>query len=75
MNRFQIFLLHVCVVCSLVCMAAKLLDWYNPYMDFSGHIMGVQFLLYGCIFLQVICNEIMFAASNHRKRKQQKGRR
>lgn len=39
-------LLHVCVVCSLVCVVAKILDWYNPYMDFTGHIGGIQMALY-----------------------------
>lgn len=46
MNRVRGFLLHVCVVCSLVCIAAKILDWYNPYMDFTGHIWGIQMALY-----------------------------
>lgn len=46
MNRVRGFLLHVCVVCSLVCVTAKILDWYNPYMDFTGHIWGIQMALY-----------------------------
>mgnify|MGYP001630287733 FL=1 len=46
MNRVRGFLLHVCVVCSLVCVAAKILDWYNPYMDFTGHIWGIQMAVY-----------------------------
>ena len=46
MNRIRGILLHMCVVCSLVCMAAKILDWYNPYMDFTGHIWGIQMALY-----------------------------
>lgn len=46
MNRVRGILLHVCVVCSLVCVIAKILDWYNPYMDFTGHIWGIQMALY-----------------------------
>lgn len=46
MNRTRGILLHVCVVCSLVCVTAKILDWYNPYMDFTGHIWGIQMALY-----------------------------
>lgn len=46
MNKIRGFLLHVCVICSLVCVAAKILDWYNPYMDFTGHISGIQMALY-----------------------------
>ena len=36
----------MCVICSLVCITAKILDWYNPYMDFTGHIWGIQMVLY-----------------------------
>lgn len=46
MSRVGEILLHVCVVCSLVCVTAKILDWYNPYMDFTGHIKGIQVALY-----------------------------
>lgn len=46
MNVVRGMLLHVCVVCSLVCVAAKILDWYNPYMDFTGHIWSIQMALY-----------------------------
>ncbi|MFR8237783.1 MAG: hypothetical protein ACLU97_05990 [Dorea sp.] len=46
MNRVREILLHICVVCSLVCVTAKILDWYNPYMDFTGHIWGLQMALY-----------------------------
>lgn len=46
MNRIRKILLHMCVICSLVCITAKILDWYNPYMDFTGHIWGIQMVLY-----------------------------
>lgn len=46
MDRVRGILLHICVVCSLVCITAKILDWYNPYMNFTGHIWGIQIVLY-----------------------------
>jgi len=46
MLRIRKYILHICVICSLVCMTAKVLDWYNPYMDFSGHILPAQAVLY-----------------------------
>lgn len=46
MNKIREILLHICVICSFCCIAAKILDWYNPYMDFSGHIVFIQFTLY-----------------------------
>lgn len=33
---------HYC----LVCIMARILDWYNPFMDFGGHITFVQQILY-----------------------------
>lgn len=46
MSIIRGILLHMCVICSLVCMTAKILDWYNPYMNFTGHIWGIQMVLY-----------------------------
>ena len=69
MNRVREILLHVCVVCSLVCITAKVLDWYNPYMDFTGHIWGIQAALYlSAIVLGVTGNYV----SSQRKPKQKK---
>ena len=45
LSTIRKILLHVCVVCSLVSITAKILDWYNPYMDFSGHVGGLQMVL------------------------------
>ena len=28
-------LVHVCVALSIACISFKILDWYNPYMDFE----------------------------------------
>lgn len=46
MSSFRVFLLHVCVVCSFIGIISNVLDWYNPYMNFSGHILFVHFILY-----------------------------
>lgn len=50
MSKIRFFLKQICIICCLVCLSARVLDWYNPYMDFSGHIIGVQLVLYiGCL--------------------------
>lgn len=51
MNRLRGFLLHTGVICSCVCMIAKMLDWYNPFMDFTGHIWFVQIVLYFAVIM------------------------
>lgn len=44
-------LLHICVICSFVCIIAKILDWYNPYMDFTGQIWYIRLCLYVSVIL------------------------
>lgn len=51
MNRLRGFLLHTGAICSFVCIAAKALDWYNPYMDFTGHTWLMQLALYFAVIL------------------------
>lgn len=53
MSVFRGLLLHICVVCSFVCMTAKILDWYNPFMDFSGHTAYLQVMLYVAVPVMV----------------------
>lgn len=31
-------LIHICVISCIVVAVIHILDWYNPYMDFAGHI-------------------------------------
>lgn len=42
LSTIRKILLHVCVVCSLVSITAKILDWYNPYMDFPDMWEGFR---------------------------------
>ena len=46
MNKIKQILFHISVICGLICIAGKVLDWYNPYMDFGGHVYGF-FVLFG----------------------------
>ena len=34
MRLIKQILFHTAVICGLVCLTAKILDWYNPFMDF-----------------------------------------
>ena len=51
MERLKGLLLHIGVICSCVCMIAKVLDWYNPFMDFTGHVWYMQITLYFAVIL------------------------
>lgn len=51
MERFKGFLLHIGVICSCVCIIAKVLDWYNPFIDFTGHVWFMQIALYAAVIL------------------------
>ena len=57
-------LLHLCVICSLDCLAAKVLDWYNPFMNFSGQVVWLQYVLYLSVFA------LMLSQKPHRQKKQ-----
>lgn len=41
MVQMKKVLFHIAVICGLVCAVSKVLDWYNPYMDFGGHLVWV----------------------------------
>ena len=51
MERLRGLLLHIGVICSYVCIIAKVLDWYNPFMDFTGHVWYIQITLYFVVIL------------------------
>ena len=56
MERIRSLLLHISMICALVCVTAKVLDWYNPFMDFTGHIWLIQALLYLAVAVLEITN-------------------
>ena len=58
--------LNLCIICSMVCIALKVLDWYNLYMDFVGHAVFVPYILYISVFLYAILEA--FADSRRRYR-------
>ena len=51
MEKLKEPLLHIGVICSCVCIIAKVLDWYNPFMDFTGHVWYMQMALYFVVIL------------------------
>lgn len=51
MEGLKGFLLHIGVICSCVCGIAMILDWYNPFMDFTGHVRYMQIALYVVVIL------------------------
>ena len=51
MRIFKEILRQAGVICSLVCIAVAVLDWYNPFMDFSGHVIVIQKMLYLIVLL------------------------
>lgn len=51
MERLKGLLLYTGVICSCVCIIAKILDWFNPFMDFTGHVWYMQTALYFAVIL------------------------
>ena len=69
MRIFRELLLHISVVCCLVSVITKVLDWYNPYMDFSGHVWYVQALLYVSVLLLAVTHRSHTSFMKHTKTK------
>lgn len=44
-NILKLTAAHICIVCSVAYMIIHILDWYNPYMNFSGQTLFIQYLL------------------------------
>lgn len=45
MKKLEYMMFHLCITCGYVCVIARILDWYNPYMDFSGHTAAAQVIV------------------------------
>lgn len=45
LEGISFFLNHGLIVLGVSFLVIKLLDWYNPFMDFSGHVEWLQYLL------------------------------
>lgn len=57
MRTLKAILVQISVICSFACIITKVLDWYNPYMDFSGHIWYVQICLYAAVITLALLNQ------------------
>ena len=53
----EFFLLHIAADCSIACIIFKILDWYNPFMDFQENGIIFQWVLYiSTIVLALLTN-------------------
>lgn len=73
MVQMKKVLFHIAVICGLVCAVAKILDWYNPYMDFGGHVAWasmsgcVAVFLFGVLSIMMIVQRDLEAKRNDHK--------
>lgn len=54
MNIFREILMHASVVCCFTGAITMILDWYNPYMDFAGHLKFTQVIMYAAVPILVL---------------------
>lgn len=40
----HLVMLHIALICGLVILTVSIVDWYNPYMNFSGQIQPLEIL-------------------------------
>lgn len=58
-NYLKFCLLHIAAACSIACIVFKVLDWYNPFMNFEGNGTVVQWGLYISILLLTVLTNLM----------------
>lgn len=67
-NSLKWLFFHAAVSCALACITARILDWYNPFMDFWGRMWIVRAALVISLFLAAV----LLAHEKIRERKKQK---
>lgn len=58
LNEVKGIVLHICVICSISEVIIQILDWYNPFMDFMGHSMWLQYILYVAVLALAILSNL-----------------
>lgn len=66
-KKLMKLILHINIVCSLVLLTIRVLDWYNPYMDFMGHATWVLYTLCICTVLFGLFSAFQIMWAPHRK--------
>lgn len=56
------------IVCGLICISTKILDWYNPYMNFSGHMWVVSVVFW----IAAVCWAVLKMERRWRHKRRQK---
>lgn len=54
---------NLCIICSIALLTIQVLDWYNPFMDFTGHAKFLISLL--CISSALISLYTLFGKQGH----------
>ncbi|WKY45099.1 hypothetical protein Q5O14_03075 [Eubacteriaceae bacterium ES2] len=63
LEALQSMMVHICIICSITIIVERILDWYNPFMDFMGQSVFVLNTLCVCTLL----SGIVFIFLNTRK--------
>ena len=54
MRFLKNIILQVGIICGFAYMITRILDWYNPYMDFSGHMWYLLIGVFGSALLLLV---------------------
>ena len=54
MKTCKKILLHICMICSSIDIMTMVLDYFNPYMNFSGAVRWLHLTLFGCLLLLLL---------------------
>ncbi|MGI6117297.1 MAG: hypothetical protein ACOYBC_02795 [Bilifractor sp.] len=62
-------MLHIALICGIVILTAGILDWFNPYMNFSGQIRPIEIVQVGALMFLVFTTENREVRVKHRNGK------
>lgn len=54
MKTCKKILLHICMICSSIDIMTMVLDYFNPYMNFSGAVRWLHLMLFGCLLMVLL---------------------
>lgn len=64
-ERIRLAMLHIALICGIVVLTAGILDWFNPYMNFSGQMRPVEIVQ--------VCDLLLLALTAKQREKPRSG--
>lgn len=68
-------MLHIALICGIVILTSGILDWFNPYMNFSGQIRPIEIVQVGALLFLAFTTEKREGRVKKCRNNRERGRR